>query len=96
MPKREPPKILEGGDPVVGALTVPEPDLEMLMEQSVGARFHAGASEQEGVSGRTQIDSQFENTVEDHLDVVSSDKSRYTDLPAPRDAARRKYPHRRY
>jgi len=77
-------------------LVLPEMDIENLMENSVESRFKAGASYEEGCNGQMGIDTSFENTSQPNLDLVSSDLTRYEDLPAPRDVARGKYPHREY
>ena len=65
------------------------------MTDGLAARFHAGASETEGISGQLEITTEFENTVQVDLELVSSDKTRYEDLPAAHDIKTHEYPHRR-
>ena len=55
------------------------------------ARFNAGASETEGVSGRKSIDTSYENT---SVATVESPRSLNSGDQIPVDEDRSKYPHR--
>lgn len=61
------------------------------MEGGVEGRFKAGASLDEGVSGRKSIDTSFENTSQDIVDNPRSMTNEPIGLPDLGD-----YPHRRY
>ncbi len=60
------------------------------MNYGVEAQFDAGASMEEGVSGRKPIDTSFENTSEDTIDAPRSGER------APVQVNAGDYPHRRY
>lgn len=81
----------------IGQLHIAEYDIDALMLDSFHERFVAGQCEIEGVCGRLQIDTRFEQhvAVEEILPLVSSDKTRYEDHGAARDEFAHKFPHRR-
>jgi hypothetical protein len=81
----------------LGEAHIAEIDVDALMLNSFHERYKSGESIEEGVSGRTGIDTIFEVHVanEEILSLVSSDMTRYEDLPAARDEYANKFPHRR-
>ncbi len=99
MPKKAKPVELTGRgkmDYTFDALSPVEVDVENLMRTSVEAEFHAGQSIDDGCSGKLEIDTSYENTSQPTMELVSSDMTRYENVPAPRDKDRHKYPHREY
>ena len=72
-----------------------EIDVDALMLESFHERFKAGESLKEGVSGQLQIDTQYENNVQESLPLVSSDRTRYEDKPAARDTVAHTFPWRK-
>lgn len=77
-------------------LGMPEMDLDNLIDGAVETRFVMSADMKEGVSGKLEIDTTYENTSETEMDVVRSDVTRYEDTPAPHDTKLHMYPHRRH
>jgi len=61
--------------------------------QGVEAQFHSKASLEEGVSGRKNIDTEYENFSEADVEAPRSDRA---GSPAPIQVNKYDHPHRRY